>query len=113
MTDGVKEVQANLEAYRKQVYQKAENAAGKIAALLEGYAKSHHPWKPQTGATDVSTVGTWEQVGEEVFRVVLSAGMEYDVFLESARQGRWAWLWPAVDENRDEIKRIWVEELSV
>ena len=80
-------------------------AAQEIAALLETYAKQNHPWTPDTGATDASTRGTVIDAGD-IITIVLSAGMDYDKFLELARGGKWAWLWPAVTDNADAIRDI-------
>jgi hypothetical protein len=109
---GVREVIQNLDRWQDELLRRARQTADEIAIYLESYAKSHHRWKPVTGATDVSTQGTWEELRGEVFRVVLSAGMDYDVFLELARGGRWAWLWPAIEENRDQIMQMWQRGLE-
>lgn len=84
---------------------KARRAMEEIAAILEGYAKTHHDWIPRTGDTDVSTRGFINEVTPKMISVALTAGMDYDVFLELAHEGKWAWLWPAVEENLDLIKR--------
>ena len=86
-------------------------AADEIAHLLEAYAKSNHLWKPQTGNTDNSTRGFVAAVTEDTITIVLSAGMSYDVFLELARSGKWAWLWPAVEANRERIREILAKHL--
>jgi hypothetical protein len=91
--------------YADGIRKKARIAMENISAILEGYAKTHHPWTPRTGATDASTVGTIDEVTERMIGVVLTAGMNYDVFLELAREGRWAWLWPAIEANLETIKR--------
>ena len=79
-------------------------AMGEIAALLESYAKANHPWKDDTGATATSIRGFISEVTPITITATLSAGMEYDVFLELARDGKWAWLWPAIEANMDTIK---------
>mgnify|MGYP007112932799 CR=1 FL=1 len=101
---GLDDVQRNLERYYQGTLKRAAIAMEEIAALLEGYAKANHPWKPKSGATDVSTKGFIAEATPLVITAVLSAGMEYDVFLELARSGKWAWLWPAVEANLDNIR---------
>jgi hypothetical protein len=95
----------NLEAWYGDIIRRAYQAMEEIAAILEGYAKSHHKWKPDTGATDTSTRGFIAEVTPSVITAVLKAGMEYDVFLELAREGKWSWLWPAIEANKDVIRR--------
>lgn len=101
---GIDTVQHNLERYYQGVLRKAAQVMEEIAALLEGYAKTNHEWMPDTGATDVSTRGFIAAATPMVITTVLSAGMAYDVFLELARGGKWAWLWPAVEANLEAIK---------
>lgn len=102
---GLAEVERNLDRwYRHGIYAKARQAMEEIAALLEGYAKTHHPWTPQTGHTDVSTRGFISEATPKVITAVLSAGVAYDIFLELARDGKWAWIWPAIEANRDMIR---------
>jgi hypothetical protein len=55
---GVEQVQRNLEKWQRDVEKRVKRVADEIAVLLEGYAKTHHAWQPQTGATDVSTKGS-------------------------------------------------------
>ncbi len=105
MLKGVDEVQRNLDRwYHDDLLQNAVVVMEEIAALLEGYAKSNHEWQPQTGNTDTSTRGFISEVTPQVITAVLTAGMGYDVFLELARNGQWAWLWPAVEANKDVIR---------
>lgn len=115
--EGADEVTRNLERLAEDLYRRAYRAAEEIAALLESYAKANHPWKPDTGATDVSTRGTVvpssPNIRADVLTVVLSAGMEYDVFLELAKQGRHAWLWPAIEANLSRIRQIFAEHLRL
>ena len=106
MLRGQEEVFRNLDKwYTDGIFKKAATVMEEIAAILEGYAKANHPWEPQTGATDTSTRGFIAEVTPKVITAVLTAGMEYNVFLELAREGKWAWLWPAVEANLDLIKQ--------
>jgi hypothetical protein len=78
-------------------------AGDEISHILANYAKTHHPWTPRTGNTDQSTIGYIAEITNEFVMVALSAGMSYDVFLELAHSGKWAWLWPAVVACKDDI----------
>lgn len=110
---GFREVEKALDDLEKRMYQRAYDAMDEIGHHLANDAKTHHEWQPVTGATDVSTVGGVYEATQEFIRVVLSAGMDYDVFLETARQGRWAWLHPTVTRNQAYIVRRLGEALSV
>jgi len=101
---GDEEVQRNLDRWYSGAMAILRTTMDEIGAILEGYAKSHHLWTPRTGATDVSTRGRIGEATENFITVYLSAGMDYDVFLELAREGKWSWLYPAVVANSDLIK---------
>ena len=107
MLRGQAEVERNLERwYKDGIMLRARHVMEEIGSLLEGYAKTHHPWTPDTGHTDISTRGFIAKATPLMIQTVLTAGMEYDVFLELARDGKWAWLWPAIEANLPEIKRL-------
>ncbi|MCE5199800.1 hypothetical protein LLG39_12585 [bacterium] len=105
MLRGLDQVQRNLDKwYSDGILKRAAEVMAEIAAMLEGYAKSHHDYQDQTANTTNSTRGFIAEATPKVITTVLTAGMAYDVFLELARNGKWAWIWPAVEENLDEIK---------
>jgi len=103
---GLDQALRKLDVYAAGLKSGANLAAHEIAVLLEGYAKSHHPWKDVTGNTTNSIRGTVVEASDEIIRVVVSAGMSYDVYLELAMDGKWAWLWPAIVANEQNIRNI-------
>lgn len=103
---GLSDVFAGLDTYLEKFEAGVEEAADAIAAALESYAKTHHLWIPRTGHTTNSTRATVFMRTREYAMIALSAGMDYDVMLELARQGKWAWLYPAVMDMSTEIGRI-------
>lgn len=132
------EIAASLTALQIRMNAAMAAAADEVAHLLENYAKEHHGttpreagyirrpgragkvwreggigWGDVTGATQTSITGSSEKLYNDVYRVVLSAGMSYDVFLELARNGKWAWLWPAVEANQDNIRAILARHLAL
>lgn len=109
---GLDTVLANLSEVQGWMLKVTIDAGDEIGHLLANYAKGHHLWRPITGHTDTSTVGGVEEVAMEYVLIALSAGMDYDVFLELARQGKWAWLMPAVEANKDNIMQIWERHLQ-
>ena len=114
MNNGFDDVRRNMEeVLRNQMRKKAESAMDEVGHYLANYAKDNHLWTPRTGDTDRSTVGGLYESTAEYVRAVLSAGMTYDVFLELAREGRWAWLNPAVEANQSAINSIIVRHMSL
>lgn len=109
---GLSVVQRRFDFYVNGLRDGAREAAEAIAELLANYAKTHHDWQPRTSNTDNSTKGTVVEVQDEVIRIVLSAGMDYDTFLEMSRAGKWAWLFPAVVECEPQIRQILISKLG-
>lgn len=131
---GIEDVVANLARYEIEQRMRLRLACEEVAQLLERYAIMNHPWNVFTGATNVTTKGTWAEVAGDLYEVVLSAGMWYDVYLELAGPtrgdyarhsaslphnslqefggGKYAWLWPAISANQREIINTFARHLA-
>lgn len=103
---GLREVRRNIELLYAGERKAIVDAFKEIASLLSDWAKTHHEWMPRTGNTDASTRAEIVKAGVDEMVLELSAGMEYDQFLELAHSGRWAWLWPAMTANQERIFAI-------
>ena len=103
---GLDGVRANLKALYSGERKSIANAMGEICSVLGAWAQGHHDWKPRTGNTDTSTRAAIVKADTEEIVLALTAGMDYDVFLELARDGKWAWLWPAMLANQERMRRI-------
>ena len=104
-------VQRALSALQERFAERIEGAASEIAHALEQYALNHHPWEIDTGQTNETTKGRIIEFSREMVVIALSAGMDYDVFLELAHDGKWAWLWPTIMANIDMIRTTIVKWL--
>ena len=122
--DGIEQVLNALGQYEKDQRERAKLACVEIAQLLEAYAITHHRWVPRTWATNVTTHGTWTELADDLFEIVISANMWYDVYLEtgakqyetflglgSVVQTKWSWLWPAMLDNRQVILEVFARHL--
>ena len=105
-------VMRNLSVAVQGLQQAAHDAAVEIAEILQAYAKSHHVWRPVTGQTDMTTSAQIVEETEQHILIALSAETPWAAFLELARQGRFAWLWPAVEANRDLALEIFRRHLA-
>ena len=110
---GMAEVERNTALYLAAVQKAMRDAGEEIASLLANHAKSNHPWMPRTGATDVSTKGTVIESTAEFVTIALTAGMTYDVFLELAHQGKWAWLGPTVEAVKPQMLQSLARHLAI
>ena len=104
MLRGQAEVERNLDRWYQGKLARVATAMQEIAAILEGYAKSNHEWRDRTGATTTGIRGFISEATPQMVSVVLAGSMDYNIFLELARDGKWSWLWPAVEANLDLIK---------
>ena len=100
---GTQTVQLRLAEVVKQLQENANLAMGEVVAALEGWAKSEHSYTDRTSNTTNSIQGEIAEASALIVRGVLSAGMDYDIFLELCHDGRWAFLWPTIERHRDDI----------
>lgn len=116
--EGMTVVLDHLDAYVEGLGTSAQAAAREIGQLLANYAKANHPWQDRTSNTNNSIMGTDSggaqeyAPGDGVIDIYLSAGMDYDIFLELAHEGKWAWLWPAIEANQGGMRQILVRHLG-
>ena len=70
---------------------------------MEKYAKENRPWKDQTGNARQRLKGSWEK-DSDGYKIKIAHGVEYGVWLEFARERRYAILMPTVEKvGRGEI----------
>lgn len=80
----------------------AEKVAQSGAAKMEGEAKRAAPWTDRTGLARQTIRGVSGWQGKKL-RCGITGNMEYSVYLEKAREGQNAVLWPTVQRNEKEI----------
>lgn len=110
---GMDVVVRNLDEFNAEMRRRAARTMDIIGHHLANDAKTNHPWTPRTGATDVSTIGGLVAETQEYVKAAFQAGMTYNVFLELAREGRWAWLWPTVERNQAWIENALIQGMSL
>jgi hypothetical protein len=103
---GDQQVLANLEKWAEERQAAAVEAMEIVMEALANWAKTEHSYTDRTSATTTSISGKVAEASKEIVRGVLSAGMEYDVFLELARNGKWAFLWPTIVRHEQDIIQL-------
>ena len=131
MLRGLDQVERNLDIwYKDGIMRRCREAMEEICVLLEGHAKTDHGdqprdagyvypgggvkrfreagtgWGDVTGQTTQSTRAFITNVSPRFIDAVLTSNTPQAVFLELARDGKWAWLWPAIESKLPEIKAI-------
>lgn len=99
----VSQVMAKLDAFQDKfdvaLYVFAQNGAQK----MEGYAKQHRPWTDRSGAARQRLKGSAYRI-DNGYRLEIAHGVYYGIYLELARQRRYAILEPTVQKvGREEI----------
>jgi hypothetical protein len=96
---------SNIDRFGNSLRRAGRKASDEIAILLEDYAKANHLWQPITGQTDATTETLIRESAGQI-EITLSAGTPWAIFLEMAREGKFAWLWPAIEANQANIREI-------
>lgn len=106
MAGGADEVIRNMRSWAEQRRAATIALAQNWAGQLEGRAKTGAKWQDRTGNARAGLYGSTELRGLTRNEIVIKLGhtMSYGVFLELARDGRYAILKPTID---DAIPAIW------
>lgn len=72
------------------------------AKKLESEAKKNAPWTDRTTLARTTITGTAERKGRKMV-IALAGNMEYSIYLEEARNGKYAILNPTIEKNRKDI----------
>lgn len=104
--EGLSDLLGNMNALQRRVAIGRVRAAEEIAALLESWAKTNAPFVDKTGNLRNSIKGEVETVSVDMVTLILSAGMEYAPYVELRYEGRFAYLMPAIEANRERMEEI-------
>lgn len=109
---GAAQVIGNLSRLDAATQARAEQALTAVMLALEGWARTEHTFMNRTGLLQASIRGFVDENRGPLLTGILSAGMEYGVFVELARQGKWAFLRPVIEGHQDQIARILASHLQ-
>jgi len=114
----------NLERYKNAVLDALHKLAQYLVILLEGYAKENASWTdrtsnarqslaayiddqvPSTFSADEAIAYVGEKLADEMVAIYLSHGMSYGIDLETRFAGRYAIIWPTIEEHLPEIESL-------
>jgi hypothetical protein len=114
-----------MDKYRDDVLYAVGQIATYFAPILEAHAKQHAPWTdrtsnarqalrgykdghapPSPGGENASDYPDPHDLARDVVAIYLSHGMNYGVYLEGSMQGRYAIIWPTIQEHLPAIRRM-------
>ena len=99
-------VMAAFDGFTKGLNSRMELCIQTVVAALEGWAKSEHRYTDRTTNLTNSIKGIVGEVSAKSATGYLTATMEYAVFVELARDGKWAFLWPVIERHKADILKI-------
>lgn len=96
-----------LDKYGDRAWKAVEALADFIAVKLQNEARDDAPWQDRTGNARSGLVGaTISDFARKAVEIYLIHSVEYGVFLELSRAGRYAIIAPTIERNLPEIKRM-------
>ncbi len=107
---GLERVKARMMQVESDVEVATLAAAQEISAFLSAAAMVH-PWKNRRPHTELTIKAEVERLDAYV-KVTLSASYDAALWLELFRGAEYSWLWPVVQENKEEIVGILLRHLS-
>ncbi len=121
---GLPQMDAKLLAYVGKVQEALTKIAEYFAPILESSAKENAPWTDRTANARQSLrayIGTdapagypsSQQLAKEVVELFLSHGVEYGVNLETGFAGRFAIIYPTLQQHAPDIQRMLREVFRV
>lgn len=106
MWRGVETIQANMLDYATRVRLAVISVAEFLAPMMEAYAKDNAPWTDRTGNARQGLRGFVEEVSQTIVDIYISHGMDYGIYLEVSFAGRYAILWPTIQEHMSTITEM-------
>jgi hypothetical protein len=107
---GSNDVNKNLDNHINRLIASSIALGQDWAGNLESEMKKNAPWKDRTGNARKELMGSSE-LSDDSITITVSHSVDYGVYLELARDGKYAILKPTIDKNRNEIyktyKRLW------
>jgi hypothetical protein len=107
------------ERIRKLSIEEREACIAKLkddANAMVNYAKSNAPWTDRTGNARAGLRSYVTETKNNLFRIILSHGVYYGVYLEYYYEGRFAIILPTIEVYAPEIMRSFsglLDELEV
>lgn len=96
------DLQNNLRTFEDRALLAMQMYCETAASDLEGYMKQNRPWTDRTGQARQRLKGTVEET-EAGYRIALSQGVDYGIWLELAHEKKYAILEPTVRLKGPEV----------
>jgi hypothetical protein len=108
--DGADALSQRMGTYGNLVMEAIQRVALYWAPIIEAEAKANAPWTDRTGQARQGLRGFVQDLSETVVAIYLVHQKDYGVYLELARQGRYAIIMPTLERHyqpiADMLRRI-------
>lgn len=95
-----------LVAYGERVIEAVKAVAKYFEPVLEEYARQNAPWTDRTGNAR-QTLHAWsDELANDIVELWIGHGMEYGLWLEVRWGGRYAIVWPAIEQHLAPIAQM-------
>lgn len=97
---------SNLDQYLALVMQAIEQVAAYIAPILEADAKVNASWTDRTANARQTLNADWQRAAQDIVVIWLAHGVEYGIYLEKRWGGKYAIIWPTIEQHLDQINQM-------
>jgi hypothetical protein len=93
----------NIAARIARLEADVDRVARTSALAMEAAARTNAPWQDDTGAARNGLRGLVVRDGDRV-RIILCHSVDYGPFLELARGGKYAVIWPTIEQELPQLR---------
>ena len=98
---------SGFDDYAALVQKAVVDVANYFAPVLEAYAKDNAEWTDQTGnARQSLNAGVIEELSRDMVIIYLQHGVNYGGFLETRWSGRYAIIWPTIEQHLEQVREM-------
>lgn len=97
---------AAMEAYAQAALDAVRQVADYFAPVMETYAKANAVWTDRTANARQSLHSFVEALADDIIALYLSHGVTYGIYLETKYAGRFAIIWPTIEEHLPQIEAM-------
>lgn len=95
----LRQIDETLVAYGDRVIEAVKAVAKYFEPVLEEYARQNAPWTDRTGNAR-QTLHAWsDELANDIVELWIGHGMEYGLWLEVRWGGRYAIVWPTIEQH--------------
>lgn len=103
---GDRDMIRNLDIYGNKSREAVIAVAKYFERVMETAAKNNAPWTDRTGNARQTLNAFVDETSKDFVELFLAHGMEYGVYLEVRWSGKYAVIWPTIEEHLPDIHRM-------